>query len=173
LRILGTVAIPALFLLATGCQSSRDYIAESDRLFSAQKYADSALIYRKAIQKNPQSGEAYYKLGRAQRAIGNYAAAYESFIRAVTLNPQLDQAQIELGNLYLGEYSTGRAKNAQVRKKISAIADQHLAKNPQSFAGLRFRRYLALTERKPEEAISFFQKAHAVDPWTTRSGSGY
>ncbi len=99
MRTLGAVTIPALVVRAIGCHSSRDYVAEADRLFSAQKYAESALLYHKAIQRNPRSAEAYYKLGLAQRANGNYAAAYESLIRAVTLNPGLDQAQIELGNI--------------------------------------------------------------------------
>ena len=158
------ILIPALLLLASGCRSSRDYVAEADRLFSAHKYAEAALIYRKAIQKDPRLAEAYYKLGVAQRANGNYAAAYESFIRAVTLNPELDQAQIELGNLYLGDYLIETTKNARVYEKISAVAERLLAKNPQSFAGLRFRGYLSLSDRKPEEAISFFQRAHAADP---------
>jgi len=164
MRTLGAVTIPALVVLAIGCHSSRDYVAQADRLFSAQKYAEAALIYRKAIQKDPRSAEAYYKLGLAQRANGNYAAAYESFIRAVTLNPELDQAQIELGNLYLGDYLIETSKNARVYEKISSIAERLLAKNHQSFAGLRFRGYLALSDRKPEEAISFFQRAHAADP---------
>src|SRR5579872_3333573 len=128
MKILRAIAIPALFIMATACRSSRDYVAEADRLFSAKKYPEAALIYRKAIQKDPRSAEAYYKLGLAQRANGNYPAAYESFIHAVTLNPQLDQAQIELGNLYLGEYLMETTKNARVHEKIAGIAEQLLAK---------------------------------------------
>jgi len=163
MKTLGAVTIVALLALTTACRSSRDYVAEADRLFAAKKYAEAALIYRKAIQKDPRLAEAYYKLGLAQRANGNYAAAYESLIHAVTLNPELDQAQIELGNLYLGEYLIETAKNARVHEKISTIADHLLAKNPQSFAGLRFRGYLALSDHHTEDAISLFQKAHLAD----------
>lgn len=59
-----------------------------------------------------------------------------SFVRAVTLNPELDKAQIELGNLYLGDYLIETTKNPLVHKKISTIADRLLGKYPQSFAGL-------------------------------------
>jgi tetratricopeptide (TPR) repeat protein len=54
-------------------------VAEADRLFSAKKYPETVLIYREAIQKDPRSADAYYKLGLAQRSSGNYPATYESF----------------------------------------------------------------------------------------------
>ena len=149
---------------ASGCRSSRDYLAEADRLFAARKYPDATLLYRKAIQEDPRSAEAYYKLGQAQRAEGSYAAAYDSFVRAVTLNPELDQAQIELGNLYLGAYLMETTKSDVVHQRISNIAGRLLKKNPHSFAGLRFRGYLALSDRKADEAISFFRQAHDADP---------
>lgn len=164
MKIRTVAALLAILVAATGCRSAHDYLAEGDRLFAAKKYPEAALIYRKAIQKDPRSDMAYYKLGLAQRATANYAAAYDSFFRAVTLNPNFDPAQIELGNLYLGDYLIETVKNPLVSQKISAIADRLLAKNPQSFAGLRFRGYLALSHRQSEEAIVFFQKAHAADP---------
>jgi len=163
-KTLSAFAVLILIASATGCRSARDYIAEADQLFARQKYPESVLVYRKAIQKDPRSAEAYYKLGLAQRANGSYPAAYESFIHAVTFNPDLDAAQIELGNLYLGDYLIEPVKSPKVHEKVSAIADRLLAKNAQSFAGLRFRGYLALSDRKTDDAILFFGKAHAADP---------
>jgi len=163
-KFLVRVAMAVILVSASGCRSSRDYMAEADRFFSAKKYEEAALVYRKAIQKDPRSAEAYYKLGLAQRAAGNYAAAFDSFSRALLLNPEFDQASIELGNLYLGDYLIETAKNPAVYQKIAAIADRLLAKNPKSFAGLRLRGYLALGDRKPEEATSFFQQARQIDP---------
>lgn len=154
----------AVLMAASGCRSSRDYVAEADRFFSAKKYDEAALVYRRAIQKDPRSVEAYYKLGVAQRATGNYARAYESFSQALALNPDFDQANIALGNLYLGDYLIEQVKIPAVYQKIGAIADHLLAKNPKSFAGLRLRGYLALSDKKPDEAISFFQQARLSDP---------
>jgi len=163
-KLAQSAAVLALLAAASGCRSSRDYLAEADRLFAARKYPDATLLYRKAIQEDPRSAEAYCKLGLAQRAEGSYAAAYDSFVRAVTLNPDLDQAQIELGNLYLGAYLMETTKSDVVHQRISNIAGRLLKKNPRSFAGLRFRGYLALSDHKPDEAISFFQQAHDADP---------
>jgi tetratricopeptide (TPR) repeat protein len=134
---------------------------------SAKKYPEAAILYRKAIQQDPRSAEAYYRLGLAQRANTNYAGAYDSFLRAVMLNPEFDKAQIELGNLYLGDYLIASNRNPLVHQKISQIADRLLAKDPRSFAGLRFRGYLALSDRKPEEAVAFFRLAREIDPAQT------
>src|SRR5579872_3761749 len=160
------LAIPLLAVLfaLTACHPSHNYLAEGDLLFAAQKYPEAVLTYRKAIQRDPGSAEAFYKLSLAQKATGNYAGAYDSLRHATSLNPDLDKAQIELGNFYLGGYLMEPSKNLAASQKISAIAGRLLSKNPQSFAGLRFRGYLALSDRKPEEAISFFQRAHAADP---------
>ena len=164
MKNLGAVTVCAVVLVASGCRSSRDYINEGDRLAAEHKYPAAVLLYRKAIQKDPRSADAYYKLGVAQRSAGNYGAAYESFVRAVALRPDFDSAQIELGNLYLGDYLIDPNKNVNVHRRIANIADRLLSKNPRSFAGLRFKGYLALSDRTPEEAISFFERAQSADP---------
>lgn len=164
MRVLRLSVISVILVTAIGCRSSRDYVVEADRFFAAKKYAEATLVYRKAIQKDPRSAEAYYKLGLAQRATGNYAAAFDSFSRSLLLNPEFDQANIELGNLYLGDYLIETAKNPAVYKKIAAIADHLLARNPKFFAGLRLRAYLALSDKKPGEAISLFEQARQADP---------
>lgn len=74
MKILAAVTI-ATALLLSGCRSSQDYLTEADRLFAAKKFPEAALVYRKAIQKDPRLAEAYYRLGLAQRANTNYAAA--------------------------------------------------------------------------------------------------
>ncbi len=164
MKIFASIVLSTILLTVVGCRSSRDYISQADHFFSDKKYSEAALIYRKAIQKDPRSAEAYYKLGLAQRAAGNYAAAFDSFTRAVLLNPKFDAANIDLGNLYLGDYLMEPVKNPAVRQKISDIADRLLANNPKAFAGLRLRGYLALSDKKPDDAISFFDRARQADP---------
>lgn len=158
------IAVAAILVWSAGCGSSRDYVAEGDRLLSLQKYDEAILIYRKAIQKNPSSARAYCQLGRAYRATNDNKRAYASFERAVALDPEFERAQIELGNLYLGAYLLETVKESAVYGKITAIADRLLAKDPKSYAGLRLKGYLANSDRNPEEAISFFSRADAVNP---------
>ena len=44
------------------------------------------------------------------------------------------------------------------------LAEQLLAKNASSFEGLKFKGFLALSDRKPEEAVALFQKALQFKP---------
>src|SRR5271169_6985345 len=122
MRVLASVAAAAVLAASIGCGSSRDYIAEGDRLFSLEKYDDAILIYRKAIQKNPGSARAYYRMGLAYHARNENKLAFVSLQRAVTLDPGFEPAQIELGNLYLGDYLLESAKDPAVYGKIAAIA---------------------------------------------------
>ena len=164
MRILAVLTVGSVLMGCVGCGSSRDYVAEGDRLASLQKYDDAILIYRKAIQNNPKSAIAYYRLGLAYNAGNHTKLALVSFQRAVALDPEFEGAQIELGNLYLGAYLVETEKDAAVYKKITAIADYLLAKNPESYAGLRLKGYLANSEKKPDQAISFFGRADAANP---------
>ena len=134
MRILAALTVGTVLMGCVGCGSSRDYVAEGDRLASLQKYDDAILIYRKAIQNNPKSAIAYYRLGLAYNAGNHTKLALVSFQRAVALDPEFEGAQIELGNLYLGAYLVETEKDAAVYKKITAIADYLLAKNPESMA---------------------------------------
>jgi len=164
MRLLAVTAAAAVLAANLGCRSSRDYIAEGDRLFSSQKYADAILIYRKAVQKDPSSARAYCQLGLAYRARNENKLAFVSFQRAVTLDPEFEPAQIELGSLYLGDYLLEPVKDPAVYGKITAIADHLLAKDAQSYAALRLKGYLAVSDKKPDDAISFFTRAHAANP---------
>lgn len=163
MRILAVIAAAAMLAANIGCRSSHDYIAEGDRFLSLEKYDDAILIYRKAIQKNPSSARAYCQLGLAYRAINDNKRAYVCFERAVALDKELERAQIELGNLYLGDYLLESAKEPAVYGKITGIADHLLAKNAQSYAGLRLKGYLAISDKKPDEAIAFFSRADAAN----------
>ena len=158
------IAVAAILAWSTGCGTSRDYVAEGDRLFSLQKYDDAILIYRKAIQKKPDSARAYCQLGRAYRAANDTKRAYASFERAGALDPEFEPAQIELGNLYLGAYLLESGNDPALYAKITAIADRLLAKDAKSYTGLRLKGYLANSDKKPEAAISFFSQSNAVNP---------
>ena len=159
MRTVVATAVAVILAAGIACRSAKDYVAQGDALASSNKLADAILVYRKAIQKDPKSAQAYYKLGLAQRANNDNNGALTSLLQAVAVSPEFDSAQIELGDLYLGAYLNERIKNPAVHQRISDIAGRLLAKNPKSQAGLRFRGYLALNEKKPEEAISYFRRA--------------
>lgn len=52
-----------LFLLAASCSTTKeDYLAKGDRYQASGRTKDAEICYRKAIQKDPGFGLAYYRL---------------------------------------------------------------------------------------------------------------
>ena len=52
------------------------------KYFDAGKYDDAIIMYKKAIQKEPKSGDAYYRLALAQLKAGKIPDAYQAFLSA-------------------------------------------------------------------------------------------
>ena len=50
-------------LLIGGCRSANNYVEKGNALFAIGNFAETSLNYRKALQKDPKYGEAYYRLG--------------------------------------------------------------------------------------------------------------
>jgi tetratricopeptide (TPR) repeat protein len=164
MRIVVVTVVVLIAAVGVACRSAKDYVSRGDALASSNKNTDAILAYRKAIQKDPRSALAYYKLGLVLRATGDNNGALSSFLQAAALDPELESAQIELGDLYLGAYLNERFKSEAVHQRIADIADRLLARNPKSHAGLRYRGYLAISDNKPEVAVSYFQRANEIRP---------
>src|SRR5262249_8935777 len=114
--------------------------------------------------KDPNSAEAHYKLALVQRATNDNNSALTSLLHAVALNPDLDSAQIELGDVYLGGYLNQTIKNAGVYQRISDIAARLLHKDPKYYPGLGFGGYIAISEKNAEKALSYFNQANEIRP---------
>lgn len=152
-------------LALSGCKTKQDYLTAGNKLFEAGKYSDASLNYRKAIQKDPQFGDAHYRLGLVALKQGDARQAYAELSRAVELLPGNDDAKEKLGELCLKAYLTDPRRPVTFYSRTAQLAEQLLAKNAGSFEGLKFKGYLALTDRKPEEAIVLFRKALQVKPY--------
>ena len=88
--------------------TKQSYVTGGNELFEAGKYADASINYRKAIQKDPQFGEAHYRLGLVALKQGDARQAYAELSRAVELLPGNDDAKERLGGLCLKAYLTYR-----------------------------------------------------------------
>jgi len=110
-----------LSALAASCSRGTEYyISTGNRFFTAGKLDDASLNYRKAIQKDPQSGEALYRLGLAQMKQQKYTEAFSSFANALPLLPGRQDVRIQFGdlclNLYRGAASPPRALYDQAQR---------------------------------------------------------
>jgi tetratricopeptide (TPR) repeat protein len=168
IRFARVVHLPAIFLtlLLGGCrwQNARGYVDKGNRLFAQGEIQEASLNYRKAIQKDPDFGEAYYQLGLASIRLEHSAAALQAFERAATLLPARKDVKVALANLCLATLLMGSGNSVDLRNRIAAISDQFLAEDPTSYDGLRLKAQLANTDRNFANAKRFFQRANEIKP---------
>jgi len=164
IRGVGIWAAVACFVALSACTSKQSYLARGNQLFEAGKYADASINYRKAIQQDPRFGEAYYRLGLTALKQGDANQAYAALTQAVELLPDNEDAKEKLADLCLSAYLQDQRHPQKLYDQVTRLAEQLLARNPNSFEGLRLKAFLARTDRKPEEAIALFRKALLVKP---------
>ena len=142
---------------ATGCIATKEtYVSRGNKLYDAGKYADASLNYQKAIQKDPNFGEAYYRLGLSALKQDQPREAYYSLYRAVQLLPNRPEVTETFADICLSYYLESPQHPQLLYKQIKQLADELLLKNPNSYKGLVLKGYLAQTDRNPQGAIDFF-----------------
>lgn len=152
-------------LCLAGCKrTASQYIKRGNELYDAGRYADATLNYRNAIQKRPNSGEAYYRLGLALFKQSKLVDAYQAFSHAVALDPKDTDAKIQLGGLALGFYRRTPTHPAEFYNLAAKLADQLLAPGGNRAEGLRLKAALALTDKHPDTAIQMLREAERLEP---------
>ena len=160
------IGVFVLLLLAVGCgKKPQQYLEAGNRFFEAHKYEDAAINYRNAIQKNPNLAEAYYGLGKTFLAQGKAREAYAAFGRTVELAPQNMDAQRQLANLALAAYLSDNRRPKNLYDQLNKLAAGFLARDANSYDGLRLKAYITLNDNQRAEAIGYFRKALQVKPW--------
>ncbi|MGH9532394.1 MAG: tetratricopeptide repeat protein [Terriglobales bacterium] len=61
--------------------------SEADAAFAAQDWAKAARAYEQITQREPQNGQAWYRLGYAQHLLKRYDPAIAAYGHAVEINP--------------------------------------------------------------------------------------
>jgi tetratricopeptide (TPR) repeat protein len=62
---IGLAIILVIFLQAGCSRGARDYLDRGNKFFEAGKYENATIQYRRAVQKDPNFGEAYLRIGLA------------------------------------------------------------------------------------------------------------
>lgn len=149
----------------TACGTSKQgLVSKGNKLFNAGKYADAEIAYRKAVQKDPKYGEAYYRLGLVELKLQHGTEAQKALLNAVQFVPENIEAKEQLGSLMLEYYMVDPQRSQSYYNVVKQMSDELLAKNPNSFEGLREQAYLSLSDGKSDQAIALFRKALQVKP---------
>ncbi|HUI81989.1 MAG TPA: tetratricopeptide repeat protein [Bryobacteraceae bacterium] len=157
--------LAALIVLEGACgRNPAYYVDKGDKLYAKGSYADAALNYRKSIQKDPSYGPAYYQLGLAEIRLNKAPDAYAALSRAADLLPNREDVKVTLADLALASYLADRRRPEVLYKKVDKIADQLLAKNANSYPGLRLKAHLAASNRNFPDAEELYRRANDIKP---------
>jgi tetratricopeptide (TPR) repeat protein len=156
----------ALFVISS-CgrkENAAESLARGNEYLKARNYPEAILSFKKAIRANASFGEAYWGLGNAQVQSGNLFDGYSNLSRAADLLPARADIKADLGGAMLTLFLSEPSRPAALRDRLVKISDQLLVADAGSPPALRLKAYLALTEKKPQEAIALLERALARDP---------
>lgn len=91
---------PAAALLLLLAQPP-DFSAEGLKALEAQKYAEAAQLFAKALEADPKDYGAQFHLALAESLLGKYAEAMAGYKKVLELKPGLYQAELNLGIVLL------------------------------------------------------------------------
>ena len=141
-----------------------EYLRRGRQFVEQGKYDDAALQFRKALQKDDKYGEAYLRFGQLLERQGKTAAAFSALARAVDLMPDSEEAQVALGRIAITALLGDLHRPEIFYKTADKMATQLLARNQNSFEGLRLKGYLAVADKHTKETIDYFQRALQAKP---------
>ncbi len=121
-------------------------------------------MYRRALNKDVQCGDAWYRLGLANLKLSDPRAAHKDFTRAMQVNPSNADALSKLGDLDLLFYAANPKTNQSMLADLEDVAQRLLKKDARSFDGLRFAGEIALIGNDVKTAIQKFEAANQALP---------
>ncbi|MDX2267989.1 MAG: tetratricopeptide repeat protein [Bryobacter sp.] len=165
--------ISLLVLLAlgfVGCDSDpkvarQKYLETGNRYADTGKHRQAVIFYKRALQKDPRFGEAYYRKALSELKLGKPSDALRSLQRAVELSPENTDAATRLAELYLAAYAGSDRKPQSLIKEIEEISKKLLDKNPNSFEGLRLKGFIQLANKETAAALDSFLAADKAKPF--------
>jgi tetratricopeptide (TPR) repeat protein len=159
-----SLLIAALLMVAGGCGSAEQYLQKGKRAAALGNQSEAVLDFRKAIQKNSQSVEAFRELANSQTKLRDFPGALASRERALELKPDDDSLRAEVAEAALTLYLADPSRPKNRYDQVTRLSQELLAKNRKSFDGLRFKASLLYTDNRIEEAIATFRMANAGKP---------
>jgi Tfp pilus assembly protein PilF len=151
-------------LLLTGCgasafyylngespaQTRERYLASGTEYLQQGQVAEAVIMFKNAVQVDPNSAEARYELGLALLRRRDFSQAFVELRRAVDLKPNLIKARHQLGSLYLLDRNIPAAK-----QQLTKISEQ----DPNALEARYLGAALALGEKDTDRALKEMRQA--------------
>lgn len=162
--IVGLLLVSGMMNLVSCARSAKDYFERGSEHLRKREYDEAALAFRKALQKEPQMGMALLRLGQTEIHRQDLPAAYQGLSRAVRLMPENIEAKVAFADLNLQLFNSDPRRSEYLYRNIVEQSDQLLAKDPNSFDGLRLRGNIRIADKKFDDAAALLEKADALQP---------
>jgi tetratricopeptide (TPR) repeat protein len=149
------VSDPLVDSLQDLIQGERVFLSRGKLAFEAQRYADAAVEFRKAVAAKPDSFTARVNLGAALTQTGDLRGAAEQFEAAIRLEPEKASAHYNLAVIL-----------ARQNKHDEAIAHLRSALNsdPSDLIARYFLAQQMLKIDRADEALAEFSRVVQADP---------
>jgi len=148
---------------------ARQAVERGDKLLLEGKREEAALNFKKAIQLNANSGEAYYGLGRALFTPDRLPEAYTTLIKASELLGKRADVLTDLGDAALTLYLATPSRPAALRDRLIKVSDDLAKISPDSSESFRIRGYIQMADRRTAEAVQTLKQGLQVRPDDQRS----
>ena len=134
---------------------AKRFVESGQRYFDKGQYDASVIQFRRAVQANPQSADAYYRLGIASLRLKNLPEAYKSLTKSTELNQKNAPALIQLAGLELMARRTQESRS---------LAQRVLALDPANLNASMLLGDASFQEGNYQEALQEFKNAERVAP---------
>jgi tetratricopeptide (TPR) repeat protein len=150
----------ASLLFVSGCTRdphvrAQKYVSKGEQYFAKAQYSAASIEFRNALKADPGSAVAAYRLGVTELTLQNWPDAYSSLKKAVGINPNYVEAQLQLAQLLLAARQVDEARQA-----IAAA----LATDPKSVNALLLSSHADLAERRISDAKADLSSANKIAP---------
>jgi Tfp pilus assembly protein PilF len=131
---------------------------------SAGEFDKARGVFEKIAAEQPSNAKAHFYLGVARQNLEQREAAIESYEKALSLDPKLTEAAVNLTAALLDAGDAARAE---------PVIERALASDPQNPGLLYNRALVASTIGKKTEAVAYYREALAAEPNNAEIKYGY
>src|SRR5579885_616593 len=159
----------SLLVFLTACsrdpkEVAKRYVETGNKYYDKGKYKEASIMYRRALQRDMRNAQAHYRLGLTEVKTGEVINALRSLQRASELDPNNTDALAKLGELYLVIYASNPVTFKSQLSELNDVAKKLLAKDPQSYDGLRLSGLVDMLNKDYPAAIEKFKHANQIKP---------
>ena len=164
MRLRKMIQFLLLILVLSSCSQDpesrkQQLLTTANKYFESGKFKEASIIYRRALQQDRRFGEAYYRLGLAEKNLGRYSPAVAALTRATELQPGNEDAYANLADLYLQFWYKDPENRESYLREINRLTERAEAYFPNSFDVLRVQGFVAYAAEDFAGAVAKFRRA--------------